>query len=283
MIKRGLLSIVMSSAKTPVENESQKSNHTTTLPTLLASSTSRACDFTTSRRLARQTMADPQEDDEYFNSLMSRVDRAIAGEIPHRPAFYKQLLSQHSWTGICCKAPYDHLTQSKRRYLLFYSFMSYWLFCGIYSAMLIGGEPITTFDYGGAYFIVTLVFQTFFWLVRSALRRPDKFGPDWYWPSLFFVFLMFTGSTSTWAICSTEKTLIEANWNLFGAVVGTEWLIELLLLVVFIKMDVTILTTVGDNSEYLKEAGIAEDEYVEDYVPPTSDPSTGVMPSTVDL
>jgi hypothetical protein len=227
--------------------------------------------------------ADPQDDDEYFNSLMSRVDRAIAGEIPHRPAFYKQLLSQHSWTGICCKAPYDHLTQSKRRYLLFYSFMSYWLFCGIYSAMLIGGEPITTFDYGGAYFIVTLVFQTFFWLVRSALRRPDKFGPDWYWPSLFFVFLMFTGSTSTWAICSTEKTLIEANWNLFGAVVGTEWLIELLLLVVFIKMDVTILTTVGDNSEYLKEAGIAEDEYVEDYVPPTSDPSTGVMPSTVDL
>ena len=45
----------------------------------------------------------------------------------------------------------------------------------------------------------------------------------------------------------------------------------------------TILTTVGDNSEYLKEAGIAEDGYVEDYVPPTSDPSAGVMPSTVDL
>jgi hypothetical protein len=43
------------------------------------------------------------------------------------------------------------------------------------------------------------------------------------------------------------------------------------------------VTSMGDIIFKMKEAGIAEDGYVEDYVPPTSDPSAGVMPSTVDL
>jgi hypothetical protein len=227
-----------------------------------------------------------EQDDEYFNSLMSRVDHAIAGDVVEKPPLHKQLLSEHSISGLFCSAKYDHLPKKKRIYLLLFSFAAHGLVTGTYNACLLGGEPITSYDFGGAYCIVSLLVQTSYWIARTALRRPDKTCEDWTCFAYSFMFFMFFGWFITWSLsCIGTGIICSSMLHLFLLVLGTNWIIEYLLILLFLKMESRILTTVDHDSDYLKETGIegVYDGYNEFYVPPTTDPPTSSMPTTVDL
>jgi hypothetical protein len=229
--------------------------------------------------------------DTYFNDLLTRVDRVIDQNQGEKPSISKQLLSEHSLTAPFCKAKYDFLSISKRQFLFSTSLFLIALCTGIYGSGLARGyEDYST---GGGWCIVTVMYQSWYWLLRTCLRRPDKtgHGSNWWYALWFLWFIMLFGLMGSWVTVggietgdARQKTQ-SACLGLLGLVYSTQWAVELVLLFLLMKMDSRCLTTTGDDTDYLIATGLAEDEYAMPYKPPQKDELTPVdiMPSTIDI
>lgn len=231
--------------------------------------------------------------DVYFNELISRVDRVIGEDARIlKPPIHIQILSEHSLTSTCtgccplrCNATYDHLSVPKRRYLFVFSLALQAMMTGVYTFFL--NEGVADFSQGGGWCLITIMYQSAYWLVRSGLRRPDMtgFGDEkWVWFTAFLSFCTLMFTIWSWVFIS-DKKVIPLAVHLLWIIYYTQWLVELIILVICMKTESRCLITIGDEAEYMKQNGLADDIFIENYIPPDNidNEIPSVMPSTIDI
>ena len=234
--------------------------------------------------------------DEYFNSLISRVDRVTgtSSALDAPPMLRHRLLSEHYTTAPCCRAAYDHLIFSKRVFLFFFFLLLQLWSVGVYMAFLgeRTAENVANFSLFSAWIVTNLVSLPLYWSARTCLRRPDKVGGEWFWPASVSSVVLLTTSSTTWLLmgvaggCAPVKecdVLYQHAVGLYFLLLFTGPLVEAVLLVACFQSGCSLTKTTADNFEFLKDAGLEGDEVIESYVPPPVEPAGGAsMPSTVD-
>ena len=88
----------------------------------------------------------------------------------------------------------------------------------------------------------------------------------------------------SWVFIS-DKKVIPLAVHLLWIIYYTQWLVELIILVICMKTESRCLITIGDEAEYMKQTGLADDIFIENYIPPDNidNEIPSVMPSTIDI
>ena len=219
------------------------------------------------------------EADAYFHSLIARVDEAVGDTAgpPASPAM--RLLNHHSATAVCFKDPFDPFPPRKRCFVLSFSVLGQFFL----SACM--AKPYM--DLGLYWFLVTLLWLPFYFVVRTILRRPDWSWQTqagcWPWGAAMLSALLVMASAIIIGVDESYENLESSSH--FGdalRLAALSWFTNLIAEAVALQVCLATgnpcMRTTHDDSDYLRETGLTTDD-MDTYVPP----STGKLPGTVDL
>eukprot|EP00946_MAST-07B_sp_MAST-7B-sp1_P002298 g2298.t1 len=224
------------------------------------------------------------EADAYFESLIARVDQAVAGNATdgapeEQSPLWFQMLNYHSLTGLCVRDRFDPFPIGKRVYLFILGTTLNFFLSTIFT-------KDTRQDALRTWLYVAIAWFPIFFVLRLLLRRPDVSNKYWFYPWVSFFLLgcfllacvlaNVLGAEDVGATHTADATvtcLISLSSN---------WAIEALLLAGCLLGENPCLRTTVDDRWYLEDVGLDNDEYSDTYTPPFEEGAKG-LPSVIDI
>lgn len=230
---------------------------------------------------------DTAEADAYFESLIARVDQAVAGDASGdgvdgttgASPLWWQLLNYHSAAGLCVRDPLDPFPHGKRIFLFVFGIVLNFFFSTIFT-------PRERESAMRTWFFVALAWFPLFFSMRMLLRRPDVSNKFWFYPcgatflaACLVLACVIANVLGQMAVSETHS--IDAAMTMIISLTSN-WAVEVVLLAVCLLGENPCMRTTVDDRGYLKDAGLNEDEYGDMYTPPFEEGAKKI-PSVVDV
>jgi uncharacterized membrane protein SirB2 len=231
---------------------------------------------------------DTAEADAYFESLIARVDQAVAGDASgdgvdgatEASPLWWQLLNYHSAAGLCVRDPFDPFPHSKRTFLFVFGIVLNFFFSSIFTPF--GRESAMR-----TWFFVALAWFPLFFAMRMLLRRPDVSNKFWFYPwgAWFLAACIVLACVIANVLGRTAISEMHTTYAVVTMMISltSNWAIEVVLLTVCLLGKNPCMRTTVDDRGYLKDAGLLnEDEFGDVYTPPFEEGAKKI-PSVVDM
>jgi hypothetical protein len=237
---------------------------------------------------------DTVEADAYFESLIARVDQAVAedasggsvGAKEESPMWW-QLLNYHSAAGVCVHDQFDPFPLQKRVFLFAFGVLLNVFFSAIFTPY--GREnALRTWCY------VALTWFPLFFMMRMLLRRPDVSNKFFCYPcvSVMLAFCLVVGCIVATLLREPDVGSPHFSDHVSDHVsdvftttlisLTSNWAVEVVLLTACLLGENPCMRTTVDDRGYLEDAGLGEDHFGDMYTPPFEEGAKRI-PSVVDV